>query len=195
MLGDNPEKSKNPLKMALRRRKTVQFTAPTYYEASDVEYSTEEDEEGDAESYAQDEDGVETQNRQQDVAADDSVAAEPLHTREPLTDTQTVIDPRVDAPGTTITAERSQSIDDDLDRMGMHLTLAISKIYTDITDNDTSIKSRNGTVRNTDSFFKDDGVETRKINLTPSLLRDDSSSSTIRSFETREVLPSRDRKT
>ncbi len=51
MLGDNPEKSKNPLKKAMRRRnaKTVQFSAPTYVEASDVEYSTdEEDAEGDA---------------------------------------------------------------------------------------------------------------------------------------------------
>ena len=47
MLGDNPEKSINPLKKAMRRRnaKTVQFTAPTYYEASDIEYSS--DEEGD----------------------------------------------------------------------------------------------------------------------------------------------------
>ena len=193
MLGDNPEKSKNPLKIALRRRnaKTVQFTAPTYYEASDVEYSTDEDEEGDVESYAQDEDGVETQNRQQDVAADDTVAMEPLNTREPLADTQTVIDPRVDAPEPTTTAEKSQSIDDDLDRMGMHLTPEISNVDTDIAENDTSVKSRKDTIRNTDSFFKDDGVETRKINLTPSLLRDDSSSSTIRSIETREVLPSR----
>lgn len=47
MLGDNSEKSKNPLKKAMRRRnaKTVNFTAPTYIEASDVEYSTDEDDE------------------------------------------------------------------------------------------------------------------------------------------------------
>lgn len=46
MLGDNLEKPKNPLKKAIRRRnaKQVQFTAPTYYEASDVDYSTEEEE-------------------------------------------------------------------------------------------------------------------------------------------------------
>ena len=45
MLGDNTEKSKNPLKKAMRRRngKTVQFCAPTYVEASDVEYSTDEE--------------------------------------------------------------------------------------------------------------------------------------------------------
>jgi hypothetical protein len=35
--------------------------------------------------------------------------------------------------------------------------------------------TRNGTIRNTDSFFKDDNVETRKISLTPNILRDDGS--------------------
>lgn len=35
-------------------------------------------------------------------------------------------------------------------------------------------RSRNGILRNTDSFFKDDTVETKKISLTPNLLRDDS---------------------
>lgn len=51
MLGDNPEKSKNPLKKAIRRRhaKTVQFSTNTYVEASDVDYSTDEDEEHDEE--------------------------------------------------------------------------------------------------------------------------------------------------
>src|ERR1700753_1478023 len=44
-------------------------------------------------------------------------------------------------------------------------------------------KSRNGTVRNTDSFFKDETVETRKITLTPNLLRDDNSSSSLRVVE------------
>ena len=33
-------------------------------------------------------------------------------------------------------------------------------------------------MRNTDSFFKDDSIEPKKINLTPSLLRDDSAAST-----------------
>jgi hypothetical protein len=41
-------------------------------------------------------------------------------------------------------------------------------------------KSRNGTVRNTDSFFRDESIETRKITLTPNILRDDSSSITSR---------------
>lgn len=48
MLGDNPEKSKNPLKKAMRRRnaKTVAFAEPTYYEPSDREYSSDEENEG-----------------------------------------------------------------------------------------------------------------------------------------------------
>ena len=48
-----------------------------------------------------------------------------------------------------------------------------------LANNGLSAKTRIGLVRNTDSFFKDDTVETRKINLTPSLLRNDSSSSTL----------------
>lgn len=46
MLSDNLEKSKNPLKKAMRRRnaKMVQFTTPTYYEASEVEWSDGENE-------------------------------------------------------------------------------------------------------------------------------------------------------
>lgn len=45
MLGDNPEKTRNPLKKAMRRRtaKTVQFAAPTYVEASDYDYSSDEE--------------------------------------------------------------------------------------------------------------------------------------------------------
>ena len=54
MLGDNAEKSKNPLKIAMRRRnaKTVTFTSPTYFEPSDNEYSTEEEEEEEEEEDA-----------------------------------------------------------------------------------------------------------------------------------------------
>lgn len=45
MLGDGPEKSKNPLKKAMRRRnaKMVQFTASTYHEASEVDWSDSDD--------------------------------------------------------------------------------------------------------------------------------------------------------
>ena len=58
MLGDNPEKPKNPLKKAMRRRqaKIVTFTAPTYHEPSDIDWSDVEEEpisaEGEAEAAA-----------------------------------------------------------------------------------------------------------------------------------------------
>lgn len=47
MLGDNANDSKNPLKKAMKRRKakTVQFTAPTFVEASDYDYSSDEEDE------------------------------------------------------------------------------------------------------------------------------------------------------
>lgn len=77
MLGDNAEKSKNPLKKAMRRRnaKTVTFSSPTYFEPSDVEYSTEDEEAGD-EDFFEDEDGV-TQETQED-AQTENMTVEPL---------------------------------------------------------------------------------------------------------------------
>lgn len=46
MLGDTAEKSKNPLKKAMRRRnaKTVTFNPPTYFEAADIDWSDVEQE-------------------------------------------------------------------------------------------------------------------------------------------------------
>ena len=80
MLGDNAEKSKNPLKKAMRRRnaKTVTFSSPTYFEPSDVEYSTEEEEAGD-EEFFEDEDGT-TQDTQDigDETQSESMQVEPL---------------------------------------------------------------------------------------------------------------------
>jgi len=49
MLGDTAEKTKNPLKKAMRRRnaKTVTFNPPTYFEAADIDWSdVEQDVEG-----------------------------------------------------------------------------------------------------------------------------------------------------
>jgi len=46
MLHDTAEKSKNPLKKAMRRRnaKTVTFNPPTYFEAADIDWSDVEQE-------------------------------------------------------------------------------------------------------------------------------------------------------
>lgn len=78
MLGDNLEKPKNPLKKAILRRnaKQVQFTAPTYYEASDIDYSTEEDEGVDGDYNAHEDENQDSQSQDlnkdsKDDAADD----------------------------------------------------------------------------------------------------------------------------
>jgi hypothetical protein len=167
MLGDQAEKSKNPLKKAIRRRnaKTVTFTAPTYVEASDIDYSTDE-EDGEGDFYGQN--GQQDQNgdgKEQGPEEDEITAIEPL---KPHAEVREV---RPDAADTDVkfSSDTARTSDEIFD----------GKLE--------SSKSRNGTVRNTDSFFKDDSVETRKITLTPNLLRDDSSTSTRTSNDSKEL--------
>src|ERR1700712_59335 len=146
MLGDQAEKSKNPLKKAIRRRnaKTVTFAAPTYVEASDIDYSTDEDE-GEGDYYGQNGQQEQNGDQQEGAEEDEVVAVEPLKPRAEVREVRSdSTDP--DAKASSDTARTSDEIFD-------------GKLE--------SSKSRNGTVRNTDSFFKDDSVETRKITLTP----------------------------
>lgn len=79
MLGDSAEKSKNPLKKAMRRRnaKTVQFTAPTYVEASDYDYSSDE-EEDDSEVFGNGQAHVEDEQEQDDDEVRENITVEPL---------------------------------------------------------------------------------------------------------------------
>ena len=49
------------------------------------------------------------------------------------------------------------------------------------------LKSRKGTPRNTDSFLKDDSIETRKITLTPGILREDGSTKSASSESARNT--------
>jgi hypothetical protein len=173
MLGDQAEKSKNPLKKAIRRRnaKTVTFTAPTYVEASDIDYSTEE-EDGEGDYYGQN--GQEQNGDQQEPSVDEEEAA----TVEPL------------KPRAEIREVKSDSAEPEV-----KVSTDAARTSDEIFEGKLESKSRNGTVRNTDSFFKDDTVETRKITLTPNLLRDDSSTSTRTSNESKELKqrPSLDR--
>ena len=164
MLGDQTEKTKNPLKKAIKRRtaKQVTFSAPTYVEASDIDYSTDE-EEGDQSYLGQQEQQVETKD--EGPADDDNIAIEPLRPRAELRE------PKVDSP------ERGEA----------KASLEPVRTSDEVDEGRLESRSRNGTVRNTDSFFKDDSVETRKITLTPNLLRDDSSTSTRTSNESKEL--------
>ncbi|EXJ75114.1 uncharacterized protein A1O5_01810 [Cladophialophora psammophila CBS 110553] len=165
MLGDNPEKSKNPLKKAMRRRnaKTVQFAPPTYYEPSDYEYSDEEEEgeEGQHDQIGMDnsDDGDNAEDQQEASAT----SAEPQEPQESVaangiqrvTSNDSLKNESASSP---VKGQQSQSSSEQRQ-----------------TDEPVQ-RSRKGVVRNTDSFFKDDTVETKKISLTPRLLRGDSDS-------------------
>lgn len=170
MLGDQAEKAMNPLKKAIRRRnaKTVTFSPPTYVEASDVDYSTDE-EDGDDSFYGQHEQG----EHQEQHPDDEEVAIEPLKPRSELREA------RWESPDRDIksSSDTARSSDEFFE----------GKLE--------ASRTRNGTLRNTDSFFKDDTVETRKITLTPNLLRDDSSTSTRTSNDSEKLKqrPSLDR--
>lgn len=177
MLGDTGEKSKNPLKKAIRRRnaKTVQFAPPTYVEASDYDYSSDE---GDGELFGgpapkqvqqqqqQQQDQQATQKT--DSGTEDGMKVQPLK----------VNGAKKDSKGKTESETRDSSED------ARKSEEAQQRASEEALDRPMDPKvTRNGTLRNTDSFFKDENTETRKITLTPNLLRDDSSTSTTGSRE------------
>lgn len=171
MLGDTAEKTKNPLKKAMRRRnaKTVQFGAPTYVEASDYDYSSDE-EGGELFGGPEPKQAQQQQEEQQQQTAqkpeaeqNESLEVKPLKLGGIK---------KVSSEESRTSSEESGTNDEK------------SRTSDEIFDRPLDQKvSRNGTLRNTDSFFKDENTETRKITLTPNLLRDDSSTSTTGSRE------------
>ncbi len=198
MLGDNAERSKNPLKKAMRRRnaKTVQFCDPTYYEASDVDYSTDEEEEQDQDGIDDGGNEMEPNNVQHEQPddQDEITAVEPLRPSAPATKTNLdTAESVANAPDANEVRVRSSTdeaapVKSELgDRNGEHgcldalamtrLTLAAEAI----------VKPRHVFDRKTDSFLGDDTMETRKITLTPNLLRDDTSTAVARPSEARDV--------
>ncbi|KAL9090344.1 MAG: hypothetical protein Q9165_005378 [Trypethelium subeluteriae] len=182
MLGDNPEKSKNPLKKAMRRRnaKTVTFTAPTYVEPQDFGDFSDEEEHGELETLANgsanngDEQEIAEGTNHEEVERDETAVVEPL---------------KVNGASKSPAPENPEGAVSGEDNVAEPASDDSAKPRTSdeiISPPDGSRgRSRNGTMRNTDSFFKDDSVETRKITLTPNLLRDDSSS-TLRPIEVKE---------
>jgi hypothetical protein len=181
MLGDTAEKTKNPLKKAMRRRnaKTVQFAQPQYFEPSDYDYSSDEDD-GDELFGGADPTQAEAQQQQQqqqqqattdksDSEQDENLKVQPLKVNGSKKDAQGKSEAETSDPADESTQgalEKQRSSSDELFDKPL----------------DPKV-SRNGTMRNTDSFFKDENTETRKITLTPNLLRDDSSTSTTGSRE------------
>ncbi|RPA98152.1 hypothetical protein L873DRAFT_1790489 [Choiromyces venosus 120613-1] len=159
MLSDNAhEKSKNPLRKAMRRRnaKAVTFSPPTYVEASEYEYSTDE-EEGEHNYYAEDE-GQDQERDSNDIE-------------------------RVDSGG-KCGEERSRSGSD-------------PKSDTSREDGDVKVRKNPApaALRHPDSaVFSDDKAETKKLTLTPNLLRDDATTSVdhVRGQSSIEKLSKRD---
>lgn len=179
MLGDSMEKSKNPLKKAMRRRnaKTVQFAAPTYVEASDYEYSSEE------------EDNPIPANAPINNAAtvENGNAAEPEHAehrettseddvKSRMSDSSSSDDARSTANDVRPPVEEPLGSPSLVDKTGIapHLTFRLDS--PNMFAEAAPLKSRKGTPRNADSFLRDDSAEPRRITLTPNILRDDGSS-------------------
>lgn len=174
MLGDQQgdplqDKARNPIRSAMKRRKakTVQFAAPTYVDYSDFDYSTEEEDEGPQ---------LQPQQRQQVQQSasqlemnDETAKVEPLKPRSQQKDTKTEL--------------KKQDAGSDSESPGANKTLSRVSEESEMRVSDGPKKSSDGTVR--DSFFKDDSVETKKISLTPNLLRDDNAPRT--STESREM--------
>ncbi|GAW22367.1 hypothetical protein ANO14919_119040 [Xylariales sp. No.14919] len=167
MLGDQAEKTRNPIMTAMKRRKAknVSFAPPTVVNYPDVEYSDEEGEEDDgqdSQQAAQEEDQQQQATSQQataDIVDDDeSAKVEPL---KPRNQKQVKID--------TARAEDTDKGESSVKEPGRRSS-------EEFFDGKTERTTRNGTVRNTDSFFRDETIETKKITLTPGLLRDDNES-------------------
>lgn len=184
MLGDNPEKSKNPLKKAMRRRnaKTVNFAPPTYYEPEERVWSDNEEVDDDDDDMAHAEDIAEgdqqassQQSQQVQQAQQDQQGQQGQHVRQ----VNEISEPqRAESASATIHRinDRDESEEDEPGSPVKNDLLAPAPLQTSSQDNVQ--RSRNGVVRNTDSFFKDDTVETKKISLTPRLLRGDSAINT-----------------
>ncbi|KAL6815006.1 hypothetical protein J3E69DRAFT_358866 [Trichoderma sp. SZMC 28015] len=139
------QKPKTGFSIGIKKKATVAFAEPTYHDYSDHDYSSEEED--------LDEMLEATQTKQQSASdgdpADDSARVEPLKTKS---------------------SKGAKSSDQTLDESSDEEDLRGSL---DIVEKKGPSISRNGNIRNTDSFFKDETAETKKITLTPNLLRDD----------------------
>lgn len=161
MLGDQAEKPRNPFASALKRKKakTVQFAGNTYVDYSDIDYSSEEeDAEGEYATQQQQQQQQQTQGAATGSEADDETAkVEPLKPRGQK-------DVKADS-------KKQEAAGDSGPATAVKGVLRSSEEIFDTRSGDGPKKTGDGTVR--DSFFKDDTVETKKITLTPNLLRDE----------------------
>ncbi|KAM0074274.1 protein phosphatase regulator [Fusarium odoratissimum] len=195
MLGDTAEKKQQTFKSPIRfGRKTVTFTSPTYHDYTEIDdYSSDEEDlddlfAGSTTTTKQDQqqeqkkdtrDPASTISIIEDDSSEESARVEPLKPRSNKEVKMAMEPSKVD------TVEEEDE------------TRSSEEILFDNKQEGPS-RSRNGTVRNTDSFFRDETVETKKITLTPNLLRDDnqprpSQDSTTKDIKSRGSLDKMDK--
>ncbi|CAF3511377.1 unnamed protein product [Fusarium graminearum] len=171
MLGDTAEKKAQTFKSPIRfGRKTVTFTSPTYHDYTEIDdYSSDEEDidnlfAGSTTNIKQEQQKdqkKETRDPTISIVEDDS--SEESARVEPLK-------PRLTKDGKAATeTSKVDTVEEEDEGRDSEEMLFDSKA-------EGPSRSRNGTVRNTDSFFRDETVETKKITLTPNLLRDDNPS-------------------
>jgi hypothetical protein len=173
MLGDTAGDSKNPLKKAMKRRKakTVQFTAPTYVEASDYDYSSDEEDGLMPEPLY----GNGSQQDQHESAEDKGTDIATTVVEAARAESPDLASPAKDIKAP---AEEPLSSPTLVDKTGILIDCSVHRLHADLSTEAAPLKSsRKGTPRNADSFLRDDGAEPLKISLTPNLLRDNSNGS------------------
>ncbi|KPA39839.1 tip elongation aberrant protein tea4 [Fusarium langsethiae] len=172
MLGDTAEKKAQTFKSPIRfGRKTVTFTSPTYHDYTEIDdYSSDEEDidnlfAGSTAAAKQDQQQKDQKKETRDptisIVEDDS--SEESARVEPLKPRSTK------EAKTTTEPSKVDTVEEEDEGRDSEEMLFDSKA-------EGPSRSRNGTVRNTDSFFRDETVETKKITLTPNLLRDDNPS-------------------
>ena len=184
--------------MRRRNAKKVAFADPTYYEPSENDYSTEGENEDDLD-FLTVADVVHEGNLEdlQQQRMDESDIVEPLHVRsarngqkggvgaEEKDSTSGSVTPQPDEPPRA-QEDASRASSDTLDMIGLSHISRLLPLLTIPDENGVAKSGRK--MRNTDSFYKDENIETKKINLTPSLLRDDGSATAAAAPQPLEVI-------
>lgn len=167
MLADNAEKSKNPLKklevMRRTKNKNVSFGMPEYFEpAEDMAYSSED--EGDGQFFEDDDEEparYADEVQEEDEPENDDIEVEPLRPRTHEQEPESI--------AKSPSPEKQQA--ESSEAQGWCHLLMINSSLTLSEDNITP-RIKNGVSR--DSFYNDENTGTKKLTLTPNLLRDDS---------------------
>ena len=134
----------------------VQFTTPTFYDAPEVDWSDDDQDSADAENDPQDERGIHGNSESEQTSS-----SEPASTAQSAESAAAAAVQNA-APSPSVAVAELNPLSDP------------ERVSNDSLEPSDSVlrRSRNGNIRNTDSFFKDETAEPKKMSLTPSILRD-----------------------